>query len=115
MLRYLTIAAVLASAAAAFAQPCKVTRKEGGLASFASATIDGATAKSVLYGHGPRLFDLKIDLAAKAKGYAFKDDGKVGLYVYRMDESQDGKDWMQPGSVGTEPAGLEIDGGRASS
>ncbi|MFT3723782.1 MAG: hypothetical protein QM773_09365 [Hyphomonadaceae bacterium] len=109
MIRYLTIAALLASASPALAQPCKITRKDGGLESFASATINGIAANSVLYWQGPRLFDLKIDPAAKALGYTFKDNGKAGLYIYRTGKSVDGKDWMQPGSVATDMAGFDID------
>lgn len=109
MFRHMMIATLLAGAAPALAQPCKITRKEGGLDTFASATIDGATAKSILYGQGPRLFDLKIEPDAKAKGYIFKDNGKVGFYIYRSGKSVDGKDWMQPGSVATELAGFDVD------
>ncbi len=109
MLRYLTIAVLLAGAAPALAQPCKVTRKDGGLESFASAIIVDATAKSMLYGQGPRLFDLTIEPDAKANGYTFKDNGKVGFHIYRTGRSLDGKDWMQPGSIGTELAAFEVD------
>jgi hypothetical protein len=109
MLKYLIVAVLVASAAPALAQACKITRKDGGLETFASATIEGAAARSVLYGQGPRFFDLKLDPGAKAKGYGFKDNGKVGLYIYRTGKSQDGKDWMQPGSVATDLAGFDID------
>lgn len=109
MLRFLTIAVLLASATPALAQPCKITRKVDGLESFASATIKGTAAMSVVYGQGPRLFDLVIDPAAKAMGYTFKDNGKVALHIYRTGASVEDKDWTQPGSIGTEQAAFEID------
>ena len=61
------------------------------------AYIDRTKASDMSIETGPLTATLQIDAAAKKAGYATRDGTLVGLYLYRVGHSVDGKDWREAG------------------
>jgi hypothetical protein len=108
MVRYFAPLLLLLIGLPAWAQRCALITTEA-TPSMIIAYIDRAKASDMSIETGPFTATLQIDPAAKKAGYATREGTTVGLYLYRVGHSVDGKDWREAGSVTSDEAGFAFD------
>jgi hypothetical protein len=108
MIKLLAPALLLLVCTPAWGQRCIVERS-GAAHTVISAEIDGREARDIITETGPFVAVMKIDPAAKAKGYATRDGEKINFFYYRIGQTAMGKNWREAASVSSEEAGFAFD------
>lgn len=97
------VAAVLGALPAVAQAPCRITNSADGKQSSVSGDVTGTSVAMLVTENGP--FPAKLTLDAES-AYKPAADGPATLNMFRVGNSLEGKDWMQPGSVETVDGGL---------